>query len=184
MQNVPHKWPELIQKLEKYTPDLKVTKVIWELPNEGWIKVNIDGASRGDSRRSSIGKEITYGTNNEAEEVAILEAMRYCVDNRLANVMLQTDSMLMKNVLEGKWGAPWNINEYFEEIKTLIEECNVRVSHILREGNSLADYIANCALDSGDFEAQGFAQLDSNSRMIVNLDKSQCPYLRVKAAKN
>jgi len=117
MQNVPHKWPELIQKLEKYTPDLKVTKVIWELPNEGWIKVNTDGASREDSGRSSIGyvmrdeqgdiiyalgKEITHGTNNEAEAVAILEAMRHCVDNRLANVMLQTDSMLMKNVLEGK----------------------------------------------------------------------------------
>ncbi|XP_070004347.1 uncharacterized protein [Nicotiana sylvestris] len=132
----------------------------------------------------ALGKEITHGTNNEAEAVAILEAMRYCVDNRLANVMLQTYSMLMKNVLERKWGDPWNINEYVEEIKTLMEECNVRVSHILREGNNLEDYIANCALDSGDFEAQGFAQLDSNSRRIVNSDKSQCSYLRVKAAKN
>lgn len=32
MQNVPHKWPDLIQKLEQYTPALKVTKVIWEFP--------------------------------------------------------------------------------------------------------------------------------------------------------
>ncbi|XP_075087486.1 uncharacterized protein LOC142169517 [Nicotiana tabacum] len=158
--------------MEQYTPGLKVTKVIWEFPSKVWIKVNIDGASRGNSGRSSIGyvlrdeegdvifalgREIPHTTNNEAEAIAILKAMRYCVDHRVTHVMLQTDSMLLKNVLEGKWVAPCNVNGYVEEIKMLMEECNVRVSHTLREGNSLADRLANCALDSGDIEAHGFA---------------------------
>lgn len=66
----------------------------------------------------------------------------------------------------------------------LMEECNIRISHILREDNSLADHLANHALDNGDIEAHGFAQLDSLARRIVNLDKLQYPYLRVKVAKN
>lgn len=47
MKNIPHKWPDLSKKLEMYTPALKVTKVTWEFPSPGWIKVNIDGTSRG-----------------------------------------------------------------------------------------------------------------------------------------
>lgn len=58
------------------------------------MKINTDGASIGNSGRSSIGfvlrdkegdvkyargKEIQETTNSEAEAAAILEALRYCV---------------------------------------------------------------------------------------------------------
>ncbi|XP_070048893.1 uncharacterized protein [Nicotiana tomentosiformis] len=199
MQNVPHKWPDLIRKMEQYTPDLKVTKVIWECPIEGWIKVNTDGASRGNSERSSIGfvvrdeegdviyvlgKEIPHATNNEAEALAIVDALKYCVEQGFTQIILQNDSMLMKNVLKGKWVTPWNISEYMEESRNIMEGFNVRISHIVREGNNLVDHLANYALDIGDIEASCFAQLDSLGRKIMNSDKSQCPYMRVKAARN
>ncbi|XP_019242354.1 PREDICTED: uncharacterized protein LOC109222448, partial [Nicotiana attenuata] len=85
---VPHRWSNLLTMMENYTPRLKYEKVLWEFPMEGWIKVNTDGASRGNPGRSSIGfclrdasgdvkyalgREITEGSNNEAEVVAILE---------------------------------------------------------------------------------------------------------------
>ena len=44
LQNVPHKWPDLLQMLEHYTTSLKVIKVIWDLPTPRWMKVNTDGA--------------------------------------------------------------------------------------------------------------------------------------------
>lgn len=87
--------PDQIELLEKYTPTLQITKVIWEYPRPGWVKVNIDGASRGNPGRSSIGlmlrneegdvlyaygKEAHEGSNTKAEAKAILEAMRYCVE--------------------------------------------------------------------------------------------------------
>lgn len=199
MQNVPHKWPDLIRKMEQYTPDLKVTKVIWECPIEGWIKVNTDGASKGSSERSSIGfvvrdeegdviyvlgKEIPHATNNEAEALAIVDALKYCVEQGFTQIILQNDSMLMKNVLKGKWVTPWNISEYMEESRNIMEGFNVRISHIVREGNNLVDHLANYALDIGDIEASCFAQLDSQGRKIMNSDKSRCPYMRVKAARN
>lgn len=60
----------------------------------------------------------------------------------------------------------------------------MRVSHIMREGNCLADHLANYTLDKGDIEAHSFAELDVQGRRIVNSDKLQCPYLRIKVARN
>lgn len=80
--------------MENNTPRLKVNNVTWELPMEGWIKVNTDDASRKNPDRSAIGyclrdelgdvryafgKEINEVTNTELEAIAILEAIRFCV---------------------------------------------------------------------------------------------------------
>lgn len=88
--------------------------------------------------------------------------------------------MLMKNMIEVSWDAPWAVNTYLEEIKELIVRSNNRFSHIMREGNKLADYLANYALDNGYFEAQSFDQLEPQGRTIVNNDKWLCLYLRVR----
>lgn len=76
----------------------------------------MDGASRGNPVRSAIGyvirdehvdviyargKEIQEVTNIVAEAMAILEALEYCMHNALSNIWLQTDSMLLKTVIEG-----------------------------------------------------------------------------------
>lgn len=159
---VPHKCIELLHMLENYTPRLKFDKVKWELPMEGWIKVNTYGASRGNPERSSIGfcvrgekgdliyaavREIAEESNNEAEAVAILEALRLCKAKNHAQIWLQTDSLLMKNIVEESWKPPWYITECVEEIRRLMDEVEIRVTHIFREGNKLADHLANYALD-------------------------------------
>lgn len=73
--------------------------------------------------------------------------------------------------------------EYVEEIKELMQINNIIVNHTLREGNKLADNLANYALDKGLIEAHCFEELDIQSRSIVNNDKLQCPYLRIKVAR-
>ncbi|XP_075097807.1 uncharacterized protein LOC142175134 [Nicotiana tabacum] len=42
MDMVPHKWQDLLAMMENFTPKLKVTKVMWEFPSAGWLKVNTD----------------------------------------------------------------------------------------------------------------------------------------------
>lgn len=78
---------------------------------------------------------------------------------------------------------PWVISTQVEEIKELMEKNNVIVAHTLREGNSLVDHLANYALDVGYIEAHSFWELDIQGRRIVNNEKLQCPYLRVKVAR-
>ncbi|XP_075097918.1 uncharacterized protein LOC142175239 [Nicotiana tabacum] len=185
--------------MELYTQKLKVTKVLWEFSSPGWIKVNTDGASRENSRRSSIGfaltdeegdirfacgKVIHDTTNNEEEALAILEALKYYEGQGYIHIMMQTNSLLLKNAIEGSWAVPWAIVEHIEEIASIMERCNVKFSHIMREGNCLADHLANYALDMGDIGAHYFSKLDSQGRRIVNNENLQCPYLRVKVARD
>lgn len=185
--------------MEQYMPSLKVTRVLWELLEQDWIKVNTDGASRGNPGRSSIvfvlrdsegdvryarGKEIKEGTNVEAETIAILEAIKTCVQQGYANIHIQTDSLFLKNVIDGTWDPPWAIEAYVQEIKQFMARCNCRVSHIMREGNKLADFLANHALDHEDHEAHNFQQLEIQEKRIVNSNKLQCPYLRIRVARN
>ncbi|XP_070056988.1 uncharacterized protein [Nicotiana tomentosiformis] len=130
------------------------------------------------------GKKVQEGTNIEAEAKAILEALRFCVEHDYGLIDLHTDSMMLKNILNGERSVPWVISARVEEIKELMARSNVTVAHTLREGNSLADQLANYALDVGSIEAHNFWELDIKGRRIVNSDKLQCPYLRVKVARN
>ncbi|XP_075080127.1 uncharacterized protein LOC142165483 [Nicotiana tabacum] len=126
MDMVPHKWQDLLAMMENFTLKLKVTKVIWEFPSAGWIKVNTDGASRVNPGRSSIGfcirnengdivksvgKEIEETTNTVAEAKAMVEALRFCRFQQYSHVWLHTDSMLLKKIMDGIWKPPWIISE-------------------------------------------------------------------------
>ncbi|XP_075082019.1 uncharacterized protein LOC142166532 [Nicotiana tabacum] len=97
--HVPHKWPDLVTMMEQYLPKLKITKVLWEFPTAGWIKLNTDGVSRGNPGRSVIGfvlrntegdmmyvcgKEIPEGTNTEAEAKAMVQALRFCIEHDIS----------------------------------------------------------------------------------------------------
>ncbi|XP_075088070.1 uncharacterized protein LOC142170146 [Nicotiana tabacum] len=160
-----------------------------------WLKVNTDGASRGNPGRSSIGfcirnengdivksvgKEIEETTNTVAEAKAMVEALRFCRFHQYSHVWLQTDSMLLKMIMDGIWKPPWIISEQVEEMMQLMNGGNYTVTHIHREGNKLADHLANYALDHGEIDCQQFWYLDAQGRRLVNEDKLQCPNLRVK----
>lgn len=110
-------------------------KVCWEFPLEGWMKINIDGASRGNPGRGAIGfcirndtgdvtfavgKEINESTNTEVEACTILEALKHYRDNRYIQFYLQIDSFLLKNLIYGTWKPPWIIATQIEEIRPLM----------------------------------------------------------------
>ncbi|XP_075077300.1 uncharacterized protein LOC142164034 [Nicotiana tabacum] len=107
----PLRWLDLLNMLKHYTPKLEVHKVIWEFSIEEWLKVNTDGASRGNPGRSSIGfcmrnelgyvvyacgKEVQETTNTIVEAMAMVEALRYCSQHNITQFCLQTYSMMLK----------------------------------------------------------------------------------------
>lgn len=107
------------------------------------------------------GREIQENINTVAEAImAMLEALRYYVAHNYTRILLQTDSMLLINVVEGHWSSPLNVVRHVEDIRAIMESCEVRVSYIMRGGNKLEDHIANYALDTGPIEANGFVDLD------------------------
>lgn len=64
------------------------------------------------------------------------------------------------------------------------EGIGFKITHIFREGNRLADHLRNYALEEGTMECHDFWQLDSQGRRLVNENKMQCPYIRVRVARN
>ncbi|KAK6802417.1 hypothetical protein RDI58_000197 [Solanum bulbocastanum] len=108
---------------------MKVKKVLWEFPPEGWVKYNTDGASRGNPGLSSYafclrddrgdihyaeGATLENTTRTVVETKAILEACKHSKKSQYNNVIFQTDSMLT-------WVVPWLISEIVDEIKSFIQ---------------------------------------------------------------
>lgn len=125
-----------------------------------------DGASRGNPGHASYGftisdekdkliyeegKYIGITTNNVAEYTAVLEALRWIKENisESVEVELYADSKLVAEQLSGKWKIKHpNLKPLFEKIKILeMELGGVVHTHVPREKNTIADQLANLALD-------------------------------------
>ncbi|XP_059288679.1 uncharacterized protein LOC132042068 [Lycium ferocissimum] len=122
-------------------------------------------------------------TNTQAEAMAIVQALRYMKERQYQQIIIETDSLLLKNIILTVWELPWQIIEMVEEIWRLMNNKTVRVIHIMREGNMLADHLANLALDHGEVASESFQELGIQGRRLINNDKLQLPYLRIRPCK-
>ncbi|KAH0715165.1 hypothetical protein KY284_008070 [Solanum tuberosum] len=177
---------------------VKIKKVVWEYPEEDWVKYNTDGAARGNPGENSYafclrdanadlvyaeGERIEDITCTEAETRAILKAIKHCQLAGINRAIIQTDSLLLKQVLTGKWECPWNIAVEVDQIMEMMKAKNIHIQHIMREGNKLADHIANLALDTGGCKYHHFREMDSKGRKIINADKSKFYHIKVSLTK-
>ncbi|XP_060194967.1 uncharacterized protein LOC132624163 [Lycium barbarum] len=175
-------------------------QVNWRPPDRGWIKCNTDGAARGNPGRGSWGfclrnengdliaakaKELTNpaSTNTQAEAMAILQAIKYVEEKQFQQILIETDSLLLMNCILKIWEVPWQIIEVVEEIWKRMQNRTFKITHIMREGNQLADHLANLALDEGEVDVESFQELGAKGRGLINNDKLELPYLRIKTCR-
>jgi len=139
----------------------------------GWAIYNSDGASRTSpdgTRLASSGALLTIDgaliarhgqhlgdmTNNEAEYIAVLHAIRHAERNIHRLVRFRVDSLLVCNQLSGRWAcraphlqslyeAGFNCSAHLRASAVCDE---VVVEHVYREYNGDADGIANEVLDT------------------------------------
>ncbi|KAH0670783.1 hypothetical protein KY289_025276 [Solanum tuberosum] len=137
LKNLPTSWPGLVRFLEEYIPTLGCRTVVWKLLEMGSFKCNSDGASKGNPSPSSgafcirngegnlfyaeVGR-LFDGSNLVAEVVALRLGLEYCVQHNLLPVTLETDSLSLKNILDGSWEIPWGIVMEVKRIKMLMKD--------------------------------------------------------------
>jgi ribonuclease HI len=128
------------------------------------LELYCDGASRGNPGAGAYGYVILeHGqviaeraeilgtvTNNVAEYQGLLEGVKECVSLGAKELVVKSDSELMVRQLNGvyKVKSP-HLIPLFETARGLLKQIpQVKVLHVRREENKLADALANKALDN------------------------------------
>ena len=126
-------------------------------------EIYCDGASRSNPGDASIGvsinkdkveidtikKKIGINTNNVAEYLGLIAALEYCVENKINNVKIFLDSLLVVQQVNMEYKVKSKkLQTHYEKSLKLIEQIeDIEIYHIRREFNSRADQLANEALD-------------------------------------
>ncbi len=126
-------------------------------------EIYCDGASRSNPGEASIGvsinkdkveidtikKKIGINTNNVAEYLGLIAALEYCVENKVNNVKIFLDSLLVVQQVNMEYKVKSKkLQTHYEKSLKLIDQIeDIEIHHIRREFNSRADQLANEALD-------------------------------------
>ncbi|MCA9495878.1 MAG: ribonuclease HI family protein [Nanoarchaeota archaeon] len=149
-------------------------------------KINIftDGASRGNPGNAGIGVAIYEGnslkkeisnflgkkTNNEAEYLAVIEALNYLKENKIATANLFSDSEFLVKQLNGEYKVKAEkIKPLYEKVQTTLKNLKVSFHWIPREDNSLADSLANKGIDDKKTNSNSKLKAFSNNSTMENL---------------
>ena len=122
-----------------------------------------DGASRSNPGEASVGisilkdneeiatikKRIGIATNNVAEYLGLIEALKYCVENNIMEVDIYLDSLLVVQQVNLEYKVKSKkLQEHYNQALDLINKINnIKINHVRREFNKRADQLANQALD-------------------------------------
>ncbi len=129
------------------------------------IEIFVDGASRGNPGPSGIGiaffdadkkpikkmfKFIGDATNNIAEYTALIYGLQEALIDRHRDIIVKSDSELMTRQLRGEYKVKnKNLKPYYEQFLHISRGFNkVEIISIGRKENSIADKLANKAIDS------------------------------------
>lgn len=137
------------------------TVVRWQ-PAEDYITLNVDGSCKGNPGLSGgggcfrnyhghviLGFSFFYGssTNMTAEGRALLDGLRIAKLNNYRLSVIYSDSLSLVLLLTMKADPPpWLLLPWWGEIQSLLQALNCPIKHTYREGNQLADALANHAV--------------------------------------
>lgn len=144
-----------------------ISIIYWSPPLGNNLKLNTDGASRGNLDtvggggviRNSSGRMICafffpYGciTSFTAEFLSLLDGLRLCCSRKLIVNIIELDSMALLHLITNRKKPPWRLLSFCSELWELLDIFKPKISHIYREGNQVADVLSNVACDSGSFQ--------------------------------
>ncbi|XP_057866888.2 uncharacterized protein LOC131074307 [Cryptomeria japonica] len=142
-------------------------KLIRWAPLQGdWVKLNIDGACRGNPGSIGIGAVIRnslgillgglYGslglaTNNEAESRALVAGLDLCVQRGLDKICFEGGSQIIINGVSKSNILNWKLGKWVPHINKALESINsFEFKHTYREGNKVADLLANMGIEKNN----------------------------------
>ncbi|XP_057859048.1 uncharacterized protein LOC131067901 [Cryptomeria japonica] len=160
------------------------------------MKLNFDGASRGNLGRSGVGAIIRnevgevvraisglvgVATNNVAE-ISVMEAgLQWCVNNGVVKLIIEGDSQVILNGVTKSVFQNWRLECWILRINMLLNLLgDYHIQHMFQEGNKVADYLANMGVEEDS--AREFGRDDTmliGLKEIISLDMVSIPRSRI-----
>ncbi|XP_019259768.1 PREDICTED: uncharacterized protein LOC109237833 [Nicotiana attenuata] len=198
--HLPNMWHDTYSKIEKLSLAIHCQIFYWHKPPTGWVKLNIDGCSKGNPGSAGGGGLIRdhngvligafaefYGdcSCNIAEAKAMRRGIKMYITNGLTNVIVEYDSAIILNLIKRTRKPPWRFNNNIEQIQTMTKHRNFVFCHTLREGNNSADKLANLGEESKIVSIfNEVVSLPLNVRASMKLEVDGIPNFRFRQKKN
>jgi ribonuclease HI len=139
-------------------------EVLWQPPLLNWHKCNIDGASTGNPGNASCGgvfrdhasdfiyafaEPLGIASSFVAEISGAMRAIEIAFQHQWHSLWLETDSSLVVAAFNNPHNlVAWNLRNRWKNTLLMVRQMNFMVTHIYREGNQVADLLANSGLTS------------------------------------
>lgn len=112
--------------------------------------------------------------------MAVLDGLQFSNSKSISSLWLELDSLLPVNMLQGICDVPWNIIYIFIEIKTLLPP-HIHISHIYREANQCANFMANWEVEmQSDMCFEDSSLLPRRLQGKLKLERVGLPYIQIK----
>ena len=136
-----------------------------------------DGACRGNGKKNSLsgiggvifnpkGEQIAVisnylgegFTNNVAEYQSLIQTLKKCIEMNIKQLIIYMDSKLVVEQIKGNWKIKkQHLNLLNKQSKLLINNFETfQIQHIPRENNSIADNLANEAINNNNLKKQNY----------------------------
>ncbi|KAK4258121.1 hypothetical protein QN277_007613 [Acacia crassicarpa] len=154
----------------------------WVAPGSGWVKLNVDGASRGEGNLAGCGgllrgsdgewiagfaRKLGSCSANKAELWGVLTGLQVAKICNLEQIIVECDSVAVVQLLSKLQadGIADSDTTLLTEIYRFLQKfSSVACVHVYREGNKCADSLANLSFDQEDF----FVCFDTPLGVIVD----------------
>ncbi|KAL0393383.1 UNVERIFIED_CONTAM: putative ribonuclease H protein [Sesamum radiatum] len=170
-------------------------KVKWNKPDRGRIKINTDGASKGNPGPSGAGgiardekgvaifafyEFIGEATNMYAEIFGLFKALQVCQNENIDLIWIKVDAVNLIRLIKEPSKGHRSLQHMLSHINLFLKIVEFKITHIYREGNKTADHLANFACSTKSSKVYREDELHGHITGILKCDSLGIPYIRTK----
>ncbi|KAL0411456.1 UNVERIFIED_CONTAM: putative ribonuclease H protein [Sesamum latifolium] len=156
--------------------------VCWLPPHDELVKLNCDGASKGNPGEAGVGgllrnkqgklifaynDSIGHHSNIYVELCALVRGLELAKEFGYLQVWVEMDAQVVLHLINKEEGN-WHLQKLLTKFRMLKRDMNLRLTHVYREGNQPADFLANrgCLLK----ESSIFVRAQGQLATLIRLD--------------
>ncbi|KAJ8571000.1 hypothetical protein K7X08_037972 [Anisodus acutangulus] len=186
--------PNMYHMIERLQPKVTVQHVTWEKTDMGCFTINVDGSFNMEKGQADIGGVIRHNNgnfirplsklihcdnNNQSEAIVASFAVQWSLAEGFDNVTIETDSLIIINMLNNNSSGNLNLKRFIQEANTSIGNTLVKFVHCLGEANMIDDSLTKLATNSGTETFYSYVQLlPKEVKSLIQLDKWEFSTMR------